>query len=490
MREATGKFDRWIRGHVAGLAPGVRLAADSHLATQWGLSRKTVERVMRALAREGLVTRITGSGTTVGLRPTLAPPTSVLAERARSSDSLASTITLAIRRGEIVQGEALPSVKYIARRFKVSSSTVAAAYRQLVSTGLVVPTGRTLWVGRMPQLLHDIRGRDVYLFVSDQHELLRVFRHDLLSPAYRRMEEVLSSNGFVVRYELLTNADDCLKEWQRSRTIVHGTMLFGGNRAKLAAFTPLAEFVHAGNRGAPVPVVIDWNDSPPERLPRHARVVSRPNLRTTVARSLASYLVARQARALLTIRHANLWGRDPYGWDLGDLFKVVVEAMHIDPDIAIEIAIVGAPAGAAAIDLLPMTGGGAIDVVMRKYSSLSVADISPRVHAYPSMESALAERGRQRLAWCFQADEDAALALQWARNHRVAIGQRMEIVGLDDNPAYYHLGLSRCELDLSGLGYLMAHEIIGDLAVERTGKGFIRAHARVLEKLTTARRPG
>jgi hypothetical protein len=67
----------------------------------------------------------------------------------------------------------------------------------------------------------------------------------------------------------------------------------------------------------------------------------------------------------------------------------------------------------------------------------------------------------------------------------VKVPAQLSLLSLDDDPDYHHLGLSRCELDWEGIGYLMAHAIIGDFQVPTTEEGVIRARARVVEKLTT-----
>jgi hypothetical protein len=56
---------------------------------------------------------------------------------------------------------------------------------------------------------------------------------------------------------------------------------------------------------------------------------------------------------------------------------------------------------------------------------------------------------------------------------------------VENDPAYYHLGLTYCYPDFARLGYLMAHALIGDFPVEKTTRGSIRMHTLVVEKLTT-----
>lgn len=57
----------WIRGHIASSEwrPGDPVPSEAALMERFGVSRMTVNRALRELAAEGLVTRVQGSGTTV-----------------------------------------------------------------------------------------------------------------------------------------------------------------------------------------------------------------------------------------------------------------------------------------------------------------------------------------------------------------------------------------------------------------------------------------
>lgn len=65
-------FREGLREQVLALAPGERLPAERALAEQWGVARMTVRTAIAALAREGLVRTVHGSGST-----RVAPPVSL-----------------------------------------------------------------------------------------------------------------------------------------------------------------------------------------------------------------------------------------------------------------------------------------------------------------------------------------------------------------------------------------------------------------------------
>jgi DNA-binding LacI/PurR family transcriptional regulator len=81
----------------------------------------------------------------------------------------------------------------------------------------------------------------------------------------------------------------------------------------------------------------------------------------------------------------------------------------------------------------------------------------------------------------------AAEALAWLKQHGKRVPQDVAIAGFQNDPQYYHLGISTCGPDWDNMGYVMAHAIIGDMRLARSGRGFLKARCRMMEKLTTPR---
>jgi hypothetical protein len=87
--------------------------------------------------------------------------------------------------------------------------------------------------------------------------------------------------------------------------------------------------------------------------------------------------------------------------------------------------------------------------------------------------------------WVFNSDTRAAEALAWARSAGIAVPQDISIVSFDNNPAFHCHGISACTLDWNNAGYLMAHALLGDIAYEKTGRGFMRLGAMIVHRKTT-----
>jgi DNA-binding LacI/PurR family transcriptional regulator len=87
--------------------------------------------------------------------------------------------------------------------------------------------------------------------------------------------------------------------------------------------------------------------------------------------------------------------------------------------------------------------------------------------------------------WVFSSDAEAARAITWARSRGIKVPAQLGVISLENNPAYYHLGLSYCGPDWENIGYMMAHAVIGDFPLPKTSRGFVRTQALLLEKQTT-----
>ena len=82
-------------------------------------------------------------------------------------------------------------------------------------------------------------------------------------------------------------------------------------------------------------------------------------------------------------------------------------------------------------------------------------------------------------------DGRPALGIPKAQGLRVP--QDISIIGFQNDPRFYHLGISTCGPDWDGMGYVMAHAIIGDVKLARSQKGFLKVRGLMVDKLTTAR---
>jgi hypothetical protein len=74
--------------------------------------------------------------------------------------------------------------------------------------------------------------------------------------------------------------------------------------------------------------------------------------------------------------------------------------------------------------------------------------------------------------------------LQYCRRTRKRVPSEIGIVCLGDDPRYLHHNISCCIPDWETNGYLMAHALMGDIPVAKTGKGFVRPQALFLDRGT------
>jgi DNA-binding LacI/PurR family transcriptional regulator len=124
--------------------------------------------------------------------------------------------------------------------------------------------------------------------------------------------------------------------------------------------------------------------------------------------------------------------------------------------------------------------------VPSKYRSTTRQQIEEHVSLCGTIDEALAGFRKGDL-WVFERDRHASHALQWASDHRVPVPRDISIMGLENDPAFFDRGITTCIMDWETIGYLLAHVLIGDFAVERTSRGFVRTASLLLEKLTTPR---
>ena len=315
--------------------------------------------------------------------------------------------------------------------------------------------------------------------------MVDAFRADVYAGAYNRLELTLASAGFMLRTVTAEQYHAILEQRRRRRTYPHGIVFF---RQKRVFFPPLLEALKAlrATKGAPpVAAVCDWDDRPFYSFPRDMRVLSRPNLNTTNARALAVFLDEKSfVKPVFVIGRRDIFGRKPYAWDFGDVLKTWVEVRRLSRTSDFAVAVVDAAKGETLADTRIAPPNEEFDSMLSKFEPTSYADLSVHIGLYESVAEALRAHAKADVM-VFQQDNHAAEALDLLQSQGRKVPEDVSAVSVDKSPAYLNRGFTRCELDQDSIGYLMAHAIIGDFAVPRTTKGFIRVNARVIEKLTT-----
>jgi hypothetical protein len=300
------------------------------------------------------------------------------------------------------------------------------------------------------------------------------------------MERELADHGFLLRVETMDSLEPLLARWLRQHDVPYGIVVHRPPQkefeARLRSLRDLLS--HPGLR-VPVLVDVNWQTGDFGRIPRGMHVLSYGNVSTTFGRAVARFLIDaghREATFLYDYSrrfYLGFWG----------FLKARAELKLLDPSFGFRLALklpAGWTPGSAALRRLLRSRleERGLQAALQIYGYGSEEEMYGETFVWDSFDAVRRRCSGSRI-WLFSRDMHAAEALEWAVSSRIAVPDRLAVVGLENDPQYCHLGLSRFEPDMERIGYLMAHAIIGDIPVARTTMGFIRTTARVVEKLTT-----
>lgn len=474
----------WLEQETREGYPGKPLPPDREMVTRFGLSARTLSRIMQECARQGLVVRIPGRGTFLpeltekGIKPVKEPETAAV--------NLAKSIFNAICSGEYRQGEGLPPVKFLSYRFKVADRTVSRAYRILLEQGHVTRAGKSYWVGSFRCAAYPAKTREVFLFNYQSSDFSKIFREDMFAFAYQRLERELLTYGYRLRFESTGNLENLIRIWVRDRKIPDGLIFFTMNHH---SWPGVARELNRCRRQIPYPlppVVLDWGQGYFKKEVSEARLFSRRNIITQSVRALARYLVRNNCRRVsFFVEQARPSWR--YLDDAFPLARIYQELQALDKSMETRQVMKQSRPGKKNARQLR-------NLMETQYKKLSLSE--PRGLNTPYMEILdkvtfctdyipLFRDHTDSEVWIFSSDDEAARAVTWARSRGIKVPARLGVIGLENDPAYYHLGLSYCGPDWENIGYLMAHAVIGDFPLPKTSRGFVRTRALLLEKQTT-----
>lgn len=471
--------ERFCRKHDG----GTQLPTGSELARAWNLSPRTVASVLKQVERTGVLVRIPGKGSFVApYRPNTRLTGTPAAET--STDSLAALLELDIRKGHYRDGDALPSVKFLANRYRVGKATVTSAYRRLSERQLIVKIGKTFWVRYLDQPAPERTPRDVYLFVEDEHELENIYTPGSMGRMFRTCDTILSRNGFLLRVAFKRDIRRCIDRWQSDRHAPYGIIAVRVSASQNELMSQL-ERIRTLHAFSAVRIVVNWQGAPEAKLPARWQVFS--GMGRHGDRYLGRYLVSRSYEYPVVVMDADIgrsdfsfYGRD---WDFVYLF----DEMHsLDPSHLPRLAYIN-PDGTLPEIFDDIWGRRAVQRELKRGSGAIFETMHRRLSVFPTVEAAFSAF-READMWVAQSDTIGKEILDLAGRHRVLVPDRASIITLDDNPRYYPIGLSHLERDWENYGYLMAHAIIGDFELPKDEYGFVAFQSRVLEKMTTRRR--
>jgi DNA-binding GntR family transcriptional regulator len=110
--------------------PGAPLPSEAELRTEYGVARNTLRRALADLEQEGLLITMPGRGRVASPPGEAAPP-------APAFRQISADLRAVIERGELRQGDLLPSEATLTEQYGVSRSTVRQALTDLEGAGLI-----------------------------------------------------------------------------------------------------------------------------------------------------------------------------------------------------------------------------------------------------------------------------------------------------------------------------------------------------------------
>jgi DNA-binding GntR family transcriptional regulator len=492
MSSPSDQLRSWLDETLETAKPGEWLPSDRRLANHWGLSMRTVQRIMASYANRGQVVRVRGRGTRAPGEIASAE-TATFLRRESSAESLMARLRDMMRTGELKRGQTLPQVKWLCREFHLSPRTVSLAYHRLQDDGVVVRVGRNFRVGSFRSLAREAGRREVYLFAKNAQEFREAFKEDILAHSYLRMHNELSHHGFILLFETFDKLQEHFQRWNRRHRYPFGIVLFRWRnnvdelqkqldtmrqRAKHASCQPPAMLVD----------LLKVVDKPP----RGIIVVYRSTLSTAVARALAEF-VRRKAYSNVVFFLDETQRYDvEHGYSWASIWPVLKVKSELNDALA------NATFGLAA---KPLKGPHTVTSFLKRQIShhgeslaqtlldalglKSFDELEGRLEVAKDFASLFSEVCKPGSVWVFSTDYEADRALQWARNNGIGVPEQLAIIGLENNSDYFPKGITTVEPDWETIGYLMAHAIIGDFGLERTSRGYMRIAASVHERLTT-----
>lgn len=477
------EFLNWLLGEISQLPPDSCLPTDKTLAQQWGLSNITVQRMLADLRNQGKVVRIPGKGT---FTPSLDNPAlralEVKADTTRESsvEHLCTALIRLVSEGVYRRGDALPPVKFIRSKFKVSSETVTMAYQKLEQMDYVEKIGKTYWVGRFENLVNPGQRNEVYFFRFGGTDFRDIFQSDPIALAFQKMERELYSHGYFLHPEDAEKLFDLAHDWERKKKYPAGLLFHAVTEAHQAFLLQFLE-KFPGLKKSRVRILVHGSKGDLSPLARKVHVISRGNVDTNVARVMAHYLLSQGHReANFSFDESELSGTSHFHW----FFKIAMAVKTIVPDFVFRSIVKPNPNSSRQGPFFQSLNPSYQRYLSEKYPKVSLRNLEEHLYFTDDVMETCA-RFPSTKVWLFSHDEKAAEALTWLKRKGIHVPEDLQLIGFENDPRYYHLGLSCCSADWEQLGYAMAHALIGDIQLAKSNRGFIKVRCQMVDKLTT-----
>lgn len=465
---------------IASAKPGVRLPSDSQLARQLRVPRSTVSRLMSALARQGRCVRVHGSGTYAPANEPTQPPVHFEGPKT-ASEMLADELQAMIAQGRYRTGEPLPAIKTLCIGMGVAPRTAIDTYRILVARRLAVKAGKSYRVGTISDCVAQGSHRVVTCYVYGNGTPGSLQTGWGLGFAQVKMERELLRMGLRIEYETF-DVFARLCRSRRNRELSPFTIVSFIPAERFREYARMARQL-VRSRPTVRPSVLLIGDVPDNRrAPALLHTYARGNTATVWARTLARYLFTKRLRRVVLFVDLD---RPTYR-SLATLLKIYGEHTLLDPRADYTIVI-----KQAATRSRRMSSGwhcpadeDAVRRLAGKYPVITISELHSRLTAVGNITAAF-ETASDADVWLFSRDGDAVAALDYCITTGIRVPRDLSIIGLSNDRELLDRGITTCVEDWDTIGYQMAHALIGDVPVARTGRGFVRAAALMIERKTT-----
>lgn len=459
---------------------GSRVPSDARLAETLQVPRSTVSRLMARLAGEGKCIRVRGSGTFAPGQSVDDSLPSVPCRRA-ASEALADHLQEMIAGGRYRIGDVLPSVKSMCLDMGAGPPTAIRAYRMLVSRGLAIKAGKSYRVGTAGELLAEGSGRTVTYYIYGNRPPSSLYEGWGLGLAQAKMESELLRMGLRIEYEGYGAFEKMCRSRRSPELSPFSVLSFVPDTYLRPCAAMAQKLIRSRTRSRPsVLLVGDVPDSRP--APALVHTYARGNTATIWGRTLARFLFGRRLRRVVMFINSD---RPTYRSFI-PLLKIFGEHKLLDPRaehraVVQSTGLSGSPGrmGEAGLESRRLS-----ERLLGKYPSFPISDLARRVSVVGDMAGTF-DGVLDADAWLFARDGDAVKALDYCASKGIRVPRDLSIIGLSNDRQHLDRGITTCVEDWDTIGYQMAHALVGDVPVARTGRGFVRAAALMVERATT-----
>lgn len=465
----------WITQQIETAQPGDAFPTDTELAKRFSVSVPTVRRVFCLFRDRGLVSRIRGKGTFIPSASTTLPEL----DRASSTESIANLIRERIATGNYQAGEFLPQIKFFALDFRVGHKTVRDACRILEHEQLITRVGRNYIVGDGSACCTTAGTREIHIF-TPQHHLGFLFHASRLSQTYHAMELELIKHGYSPVYHTEEDLFMLLGRWEREKNYPFALAFLNYNRSLLDPMRDkLKAFLYRADKRRPSVVIT--TKAYRGLIPR-LRYFNEFESNRSLARVLLDFaLRVRYERIVFCAASSE----PNHTFSLRALNTMRRELERVS-SLSRALVTVDEESGSDSNPLLRDLRSEHLSA--RTLRFLQTFDIEwdrgglhGDIPCYKTPDGAISS-ARPGDLWVCKTDIVAETMVGLLGD---SCPERIGVVSLENNPAYYRKRISACVLDHQKAGYSLAHAILGDLPVATNSKRFIKTNAYVLPRDTT-----